>query len=369
MTRKVCHLTNVHNSKDTRIFYKECTSLAAAGYETYLVAQGECRKENGVRVIGIGNVPAGRLQRMTSFAKAVYEKALGLDCDIYHLHDPELLPYGLKLKKHGKKVIFDSHENTLEQMLEKEWIPYIARPLVSFIYKQYAVWALRQYDYLIAVTPHIVNQLKSINPNTIMITNYPKLIEYWPNSNKKNTMKLCFTGGVDRQWSHDLIVDSLKYVESVEYELCGPISKGFYNQLKNNAGWEKVNFHGTVSLADSLRIQQNSDVGMALLRPSRNTDNMKGTLGNTKLFEYMMARIPIICTSFDLWNVIVDRWNCGICVPPDDEKKLLEAINFFKNHPNEAQQMGENGRKAVEQEFNWRTQEKKLLELYSELAD
>ena len=52
-------------------------------------------------------------------AKDIYKKALEIDADIYHFHDPELLPYGLKLKKKGKSVIFDSHENYSEQIKEK----------------------------------------------------------------------------------------------------------------------------------------------------------------------------------------------------------------------------------------------------------
>ena len=88
---KVCHMTSAHSSTDTRIFHKECVSLANAGYDTFLVAQGESREENNVHVIGIGSAPANRIKRMTGFARKVYETALTLIVKIYHLHDPELL--------------------------------------------------------------------------------------------------------------------------------------------------------------------------------------------------------------------------------------------------------------------------------------
>ena len=101
---KICHLTSVHDSTDVRVFRKECSSLAKK-YDVYLVAKGQSREENNVKIIGIGDAPDSRLKRITRFTKAVYQKGLSLDCDIYQIHDPELLPVALKLKRKGKAVI------------------------------------------------------------------------------------------------------------------------------------------------------------------------------------------------------------------------------------------------------------------------
>ena len=84
---------------------------------------------------------------MSKFAKMVYLKAKALDCDVYHFHDPELLPYGIKLKKAGKKVIFDSHEDVSAQIKDKPWIPKIIRGLVSSIYKAYETHCFRNSTY------------------------------------------------------------------------------------------------------------------------------------------------------------------------------------------------------------------------------
>ena len=72
---KVCHMTNVHGVEDVRIFQKECVSLAKAGYEVYLVERGESYEKNGVHIVGVGDIPADRLRRMTEGAKKVYEAA------------------------------------------------------------------------------------------------------------------------------------------------------------------------------------------------------------------------------------------------------------------------------------------------------
>lgn len=119
----VCHMTSAHASDDTRIFYKECVSLAKAGYEVSLVARGPAVRRPASGSWAWACPSGGRLFRMLFFARRIYRQALALDAEVYHLHDPELLPYGLRLKRRGKVVIFDSHEFTAQAILEKHWLP------------------------------------------------------------------------------------------------------------------------------------------------------------------------------------------------------------------------------------------------------
>ena len=112
---RVVHLTSAHGRYDTRIFLKMCSSLASYGYDMSLVvADGEGDEvKNGVTIFDVGPKPRGRLSRMTKTVNDVLKKAIYLNGDIYHLHDPELMPVGIKLKKLGKKV----YRTVLKSML------------------------------------------------------------------------------------------------------------------------------------------------------------------------------------------------------------------------------------------------------------
>lgn len=363
---RVCHMTSAHGPEDVRIFHKECVSLAKAGYDTYLVQRGESYEKNGVHIVGVGDIPTSRRKRMTEGAKKVYEAARALNADIYHLHDPELLPYGLKLKKRGKKVIFDSHENTLDQIREKLWIPNFVRTLFYHVFRWYQKYICRQLDAIISVSPHICEHFAEFHPRVTMVTNYPecKMAPLFPTMSSR---KLCFAGGISPQWNHHIIVRALEKISDARYVLMGNSNKTYMDQLTTLPGWEYVDFRGKVPHEQVASILAECSVGVALVSYSYNTGMRRGTLGNTKIYEQMMAGLPVICTDFDLWREMVEKYHCGICVNPQNVEEIASAITYLLDHPEEAKQMGENGRRAVKEEFNWGVEEKKLLALYEDV--
>ena len=120
--KKIVHLTSAHQRYDTRIFLRMCVSLAQMeDYETNLIVadgKGDEVKDN-VKIFDVGAKTGSRISRMTITVNKVYRKAIELNADIYHFHDPELIPIGLKLAKNRKKVIYDIHEYLPLQILHK----------------------------------------------------------------------------------------------------------------------------------------------------------------------------------------------------------------------------------------------------------
>ena len=127
----------------------------------------------------------------------------------------------------------------------------------------------------------------------------------------------------------------------------------------------RIKFTSKVNKVELLNILNNSAIGFVVYDYVRNLGYKTGSLGTNKLFEYMSAGIPIICTDFDLWKAIVNKHNCGICVKPNDEVGLYNAVEQLLNNKDLAYKMGQNGRNAVLTEYNWGKEKNKYLEVFS----
>src|SRR5204863_777926 len=95
---RICHITTVHPADDHRILHKECVSLRAAGYDVTLIAPHHADDViHGVPVVALPTRARNRFERMAQRPRAAYRVAIALDADLYHFHDPEFLPYGVRL--------------------------------------------------------------------------------------------------------------------------------------------------------------------------------------------------------------------------------------------------------------------------------
>jgi len=353
---RVCHMTSAHPSNDTRLLIKECPTLAKAGYETYLVAKGKSYEQNGVHVVGLGNPPKSRFFRMFTFAKKVYQKALELNCDVYHMHDPELLPYGIKLKKKGKIVIFDCHEDVAGTILDKLWIPKLFRKLVSTLYRYYEKYAAKKLDAIVVATPHIATLFRDIASNVAVVNNYPELsdIAYQSTPFSERGRNIGYAGGLDACRGKDFLLEAIKGMD-VTLTLAG---EHHIHNFENVVCIGKANRHQVNEL------YANSRLGVVLYLPAANHYDAQPM----KLFEYMAAGLPVVASNFPHWKMLVEDNQCGLCVSPTEVNEIKKAISYFLDNPDLAQKMGQNGRRAVLEKYSWDTQAQVLLALYANLG-
>jgi glycosyltransferase involved in cell wall biosynthesis len=363
---KVCYFTSKLSS-DVRIFEKECTSLVKAGYEVYLVSPNAKEEiKNGVHIVGVPYDKKGVFNRLFTLPKVLYNKALSINADIYHFNDPASLRFGSKLKRSGKKVIFDSFEDHPSLVFEKKSIPYLLQFIVSKIYSVYEFYNCKNYDGIVTCYHWTQDRLIKACKNSEMVFNFPVLNEKLLKREGVVNNAICYAGLFSRMWKIENILTALIQIDGVKFNLAGNSADTSYlDMLKSNVGWKKVNYIGQVEHRDvHEKIYSKSSIAMALLDYIPLCKGNIGNLSNNKLFEYMMAGLPVICTDFILWKEVVEKNNCGICVNPRNINEVIEAIIYLKDNPEIAFQMGKNGRDAILREYNWNTESKKLLSVY-----
>lgn len=364
---RVCHLTSVHSRGDTRVFLKECRSLARAGHDVSLVVAdglGDSRLE-GVAIHDVGRSP-GRLARMMHTTRRVLAKAKEIQAQVYHLHDPELIPAGLRLLDSGSYVIFDAHEDVPKQLLGKPYLRPIIRRSISASFTVFERWAAPQFSAIIAATPAIEKKYAELNPRTITVNNYPMLDELFDTKGWGDRRRqVCYVGGVTRIRGARQMVEAMELQQSrMRLEIAGVINEsGLCEELESLSGWEHVDARGFVGRNGLREIMGRSLAGLVPFLPLPNHIDAQPN----KMFEYMSAGIPVIGSRFPLWQDILEGHDCGICVNPEQPNELAEALDLLANDQDIAQAMGANGRRAVEQKFNWSVEERKLLDLYKRL--
>ena len=363
---KVCHITSAHNSNDVRIFHKECASLAEAGYEVYLVAPGESGEEKGVHIVGIGERPSSRIKRMTGFAKKAYQTDLALDCEVYHIHDPELLPYALKLKKRGKKVIFDSHEYYPAQIAMKPYFPRCVRGIVSGLYTAYETHVFKTIDCVfIPCTMNGKDVLEHRTKHHAIITNDVVIPSHGCVDITKNPDMICYAGALspDRGITNLILAADLAGIRLV---LAGRFETQAYKEkLESMKEYSSVDYRGVLPYGEVMELYSHCKIGCQVILPKG--QYYSGDVLGVKVTEYMALGLPVILSDTPYMKKVVAQYRCGICVDPTDPHAIAAAIRYILDHPEEAAQMGRNGRAAVEAEFNWGIQEKRLLNAYREI--
>jgi len=366
---KVCILTSVHQVFDVRIFHKEAKSLAKAGYDVTLIAQ-HIKDEvvDGVKIIAIPK-SFKRFSRVSITDIRILISAFKQEADIYHFHDPELIPVGVLLKLSGKKVIYDVHEDLPEQIMSKYYIPHWQRKPLAALVKLFEKTISNMFDYIITATDSIKEKFKE-HVSVITIGNFPIIdIDKTYDGNidrEKNSSLIVYVGGLTKVRGISQIVYALEYLpKAVELMLLGEFSpKPYEDEIRNLKGFEKVRYLGSVDFEEVNGYLSAADIGIICFMAEKNHINSRPT----KLFEYMEACLPVVASNFPLWREIIDKSSCGICVDPANPEEISDAIKYLIEYPEKAKEMGENGRKAVLERYNWDKESKKLLAIYEELS-
>jgi len=364
---KVVHLSSAHFAADTRILHRECESLVKAGHDVTLVAQHEKNTiVRGVKIKALRN-PESRWKRWTAALWRLYRDVARLHADLYHFHDPELIPVGMWLSLRGKRVIYDAHEDLPNTFAYKYYIPAFARETLGWLAGRIEDLAVQRFAAVVAATPTIAKRFSKYNTNTVVVRNFPSLAELAHGSNlpwNERPPLVVYVGSMapERGFREAMAAISLLPLDlNARLVFAGPLTPQLREQMSRLAGSDRTDLLGLLDRGEVISLLGRARVGLVPLHRMPNFVNALPV----KLFEYMSAGVPVVASDFPLWRQIVEDASCGLLVDPQDSHGMARAIEHLLTHPEEAQQMGARGREAIERSYNWKTEEQQLLALYN----
>jgi glycosyltransferase involved in cell wall biosynthesis len=369
----VCHVISGYFRNDARIFLRQCKSLKKYGFDvSILTNDGEPDEEiDGIKIFDCRK-SWSRVKTLLMAKQQFLHSAISIEADVYQLHSPELLPLGVALKRLGKKVVYDAHEDMPRHILEKEWLPPLSRAAVSRAFENYMLRTLSQYDDIISPHSHVVTDFQKRIGKGTLIANFPLISADLASTQSHYSARpplLCYSGTVYAYSNQEEIVEALSRFEDIQYKIAGYIDEAHAERLKAMPAGQKVTALGRLSRSALHEFYQTARVGMVVYDYKLNLGGKLGSYGTNKIFEYMEAGLPVICTDYILWKDIVDRYDCGICVAPGKPDEIADAIDYLLRDSHRAYRMGQNGRSAVLKEFHWGSEEAKYVGLFERLFD
>jgi len=365
---RIAHLTSVHPPLDHRIFSKECRTLVEAGFDVTLIAPADEDSDvEGVKIRAV-RPSANRVERMSRTIWSVYRAAVHERADLYHFHDPELIPVGILLKLRGNRVVFDVHEDDPQQILSKSWLPKAVRPLIAWGLNVIEGTAARLFDATVLVIP--MRHRKFPRLKTLLVRNFPLLQEFSPRSGipyAERPPLATYVGDVSVvRGAYEMMAAMALLPQDVEARLA--IAGRFRppelaNALQALPGADRVDLIGLVPRDRVAALLGEARIGLCILHPIPGFPEAYPV----KLFEYMAAGIPIISSDFPVWRRVVDRAGCGLLVDPLQPAELADAIATLLRDPEAARAMGERGRKAVIENYRWQAEGLRMVALYRRL--
>lgn len=354
--------TSVHRWNDNRIFHKEAVSLAKKfNVELHAPADFDKKNINGVNIIGLPTWEKETDRKL--IRKQLWLRLKNNDSDIFIFHDPELIWIGIKASIVLKiKVVYDIHENTIQSIIRKKWLNPIAKLIAIIGYSFLQQISKLFFDHYFLAENSYRNFIKK---NSTVIYNYPLKVDYDHQSTKE--FDLVYLGDITEDRGALIMVKILSILKrklpKINLALIGkvpPILKDdlanaiVEYRLKNN-----IKLFGYMNYYEAMQIVCKSKVGLCLLKPIKNYIDSYPT----KLFDYLQVGVPCICSNFPLYQKLIDKYDAGISVDPLDIEGVATAIYGLLDDPDKYNNLSKNGIIALNNDYNWSTQENKLFNL------
>ena len=357
---KVIHVTTAHPRDDVRVKVKFANSWAAQGQAELIVCDGLPNETiDGVRVQGLPK----RGSRLVRMLRAPFDCLRLLrrknDRCIVHLHDPELLLAALFMRWAGYRVVFDLHEALIEQVISKPYLKRHVAQMISLATRLIYPMLLRTANAHIAATSAISERYsRHLGRDVLVVYNYVMRSETRnPGSYAPETQTLVYSGEVTEiRGIRRMLAIGESLPQGWRLVLCGRFrTDALLENCQKHPGWARIDYRGHITRTEVREIYAQATCGLVLF--DKQPNHME-SLPN-KLFEYMGNCLPCVTTDIPLWKDLVEGNDVGICVPSEDDAKMLEQITAYLADPERRARQAYNGASLVREKYTWEPEFKK----------
>ncbi|MCH7963541.1 MAG: glycosyltransferase [Bacteroidetes bacterium] len=279
--------------------------------------------------------------------------------DIYTL--PFVVIFG-KLKR--VKIFYDS----------RELFGYLAglkeRKFVQSFWKAVEKLFIKHADHIIttgSMDSDVLKEMYGVN-NTVVLRNFPRYYKPAQQTDLRNQLGinkdkkiLLYQGVILKGRGIEKIFDILPDMSEFVFVLIG--GGEFENYYKNLAVERKiinqVFFIGKFNQEDLPKLTPSVDVGIVLIE---NISRSYYYALPNKLFEYIMAEVPVVVSNLPQMKEIVHKYNVGYAVDPDNKDELIAALKKLTSDEVLYKKFKQNC-KIASKELNWENEIGNLLEL------
>lgn len=371
---KICMLTSMHPPEDGRIFHKESKSLSKK-YDMSLIAPGNTfsrHATNGIFIITVKK-PKSRIFHIITLTR-LFLSSLKEDADVYHCHEPDALLIGILLKKiKNKKVVYDVHEHWPSMAALTAFGPLGQKIIkcrhthgfIQSIAEYFELYLAKKADRIITVSDSVAERFNKIGLETCNIMNVPIILPKNANTHDKNPNdivyvcgKLGFSKGVDI--ALQTLLSLKKDYPHVHLTLIGNVQDNVIEQIDPLLK-EQIEITGFIPYEQMYKKISEGGIGLILFQ---NTHYNSYIGLPNKLFDYMMCGLPVVASDFPEIRKVIQTSGCGVVVDVEYFDSIVNGVKYLLDNPDEALRMGENGRRTVEIDYNWKNMEEKLFNIY-----
>lgn len=301
--------------------------------------------------------------------------------DALHVHDLYLVGGGLRAgTRLGVPVVADLHENWVEALQHYAWSTRLPGRLVVRIPRWERVerdW-VRRADRLVVPIEEAAARYAGLGvdpariavvPNTVDLTSFdaypidPEIV-----ARTRSAFTILYTGYIDAHRGLETVVEGMPAIlrERPETRLVIVGDGATVPELKARVAalglGASVRFEGRVPQAAIKSFIAGADVALVPHLKTPHTDN---TIPH-KIFHAMRLAVPVVVSDCVPLERIVDAERCGRVFRSGDPASFAAAVLAVAGDPDRSA-MGERGREAVLERYNWDATAAPLVDLYREL--